>query len=132
MNQADSIHLSSTESYLTKIYYMISEGNLTQAQHYLQNLKSPDQKDQKNSILLTWLQALIDFGLGKYKESLKNLKKVFETQPRCPPSIRFAIGLCYYRLDNIVKARIAFEKVLELDPGHSMANAALAVIDLQS
>ena len=47
-----------------------------------------------------------------------------------PPSIRFGIGLCYYRLGNINKATFAFQRVIELDPQNSMAKVALAVVEM--
>ena len=49
--------------------------------------------------------------------------------PRSPPSIWLGIGLCYYRLGNITKARIAFQRVLDFDPGNSLANNALIIIE---
>jgi Tfp pilus assembly protein PilF len=36
--------------------------------------------------------------------------------PRSPPDIWFAIGLCYFRMNNLVKAKLSFEKTIELDP----------------
>jgi hypothetical protein len=40
LNNADNIFLGSAETFVTKIYYMISQGQLSQAQQYLENLKS--------------------------------------------------------------------------------------------
>jgi hypothetical protein len=36
--------------------------------------------------------------------------------PRSPPDIWFAIGLCYFRMNNFVKAKLSFDKTIELDP----------------
>lgn len=47
-----------------------------------------------------------------------------------PPQIRFAIGLCYYRLGNYEKARFAFERVIELEPENSMALVALSILEI--
>ena len=79
---------------------------------------------------MSYLQALIDFGKGNYLECLKQLKFIVHSNPRCPPQIRFGIGLCYYRMGNINKAKIAFKRVLSFDLDHSMANIALAIIEL--
>lgn len=48
--------------------------------------------------------------------------------PRSPPSIWFGLGLCYYRLGNMIKAKFAFQRVLEMEPNHIMANNALAIM----
>lgn len=49
--------------------------------------------------------------------------------PITPPSIRFGIGLCYYRLGNIEKARFCFERLIELEPDNVMALIGLSVIE---
>jgi RNA polymerase-associated protein CTR9 len=74
---------------------------------------------------------MIDFGKQYYGESLKNLKQVITLNPRSPPSVWFGIGLCYYRLGNQIKAKIAFQRVLDMDPKHSMANTALTILETQ-
>mmetsp|Transcript_7346 Transcript_7346/g.31200 ORF Transcript_7346/g.31200 Transcript_7346/m.31200 type:complete len:1115 (+) Transcript_7346:42-3386(+) len=66
---------------------------------------------------------------GQYKEALKCYKKVLTTNPACPPSVRFGLGLCYFKLDNLTMAQRCFERVLELDPDSVEANVALAVMD---
>jgi len=98
------------------------------AYNYLDNLKHID----KNNALIDWLKALIDYGKADYKECLKSLKQVLSTQPRCPPQVRYGIGLCYYNLGNYTKARIAFQRLLEIEPNHSLAHAGLAIIELQT
>jgi RNA polymerase-associated protein CTR9 len=49
--------------------------------------------------------------------------------PRSPPSIWVGIGLCYYRLGNITKAKFAFQRVLDTEPGNALANNALVIIE---
>jgi len=56
---------------------------------------------------------------------------VLDSHPRCPYAVRFGIGVCYYKLGNIKKARFAFQKVLKYEPNHSMANAAIAIVEMQ-
>lgn len=79
--------------------------------------------------LLLVLQSLVDFGKENYEGCLRHLKDVIMMNPRSPPSIWLGIGLCYYRLGNITKARIAFQRVLDFDPGNSLANNALIIIE---
>ena len=35
--------------------------------------------------------------------------------PRAPPDVWFGIGLNYFLLGNLLKAKMAFEKTVELD-----------------
>lgn len=52
--------------------------------------------------------------------------------PRCPSDIWFGIGLCYYRLGNLPKAKLSMDKTIELDPQNSMALTALGIIEIAS
>lgn len=40
------------------------------------------------------------------------------------------LGLCYYRVKNVPKARLSFEKTLELDPNNAMALTSLGIVEL--
>jgi tetratricopeptide (TPR) repeat protein len=48
--------------------------------------------------------------------------------PRSPPSIWLGVGLCYYRLGNITKAKFTFQRVLDYEPGNVLANNAIVII----
>ena len=56
-------------------------------------------------------------------------KQVLMDNPTTPPSIRFGIGLCYYRLGNYEKAKFAFERLIELEPDNVMALIGLSVLE---
>jgi RNA polymerase-associated protein CTR9 len=75
--------------------------------------------------LIELFKALLEFNKGNYQESLKFLKAILE-------HIRFGIGLCYFRLGNIEKARFAFQRTIELEPTNSMALIALAILELST
>ena len=42
------------------------------------------------------------------------------------------MGLCYYRLGNLPKAKISFDRTVEMDPENSMALAALGIVEIAS
>ena len=52
--------------------------------------------------------------------------------PRSPSDIWFGIGLCYYRLGNLTKAKLSMDKTLELDPDNSMALVSMGIIEIAS
>ena len=55
-----------------------------------------------------------------------------DDNPRSPSDISFAIGLCYYRLGNLPKAKLSMDKTLELDPDNSMALVSMGIIEIAS
>ena len=73
---------------------------------------------------------MIEFARGHFKESLTHLKQMVADNPRCPSDIWFGIGLCYYRMGNMPKAKLSMDKTLELDPDNSMALTALGIIEI--
>lgn len=77
-------------------------------------------------------RAIIQFNRGHISASLDYLKKMIRQNPRAPSDIWFAIGLCYYRLGNLPKAKLSIDKTISLDPQNSMALSALGVIELAS
>lgn len=59
-------------------------------------------------------KANVLFNQKKYKEALEYYKKVLLLNPNCPADVRLGIGLCYYKLENLEKAQLAFQRVLQL------------------
>lgn len=59
-------------------------------------------------------KACIFFNKGNYEEALKCYKEVLRSNPRCSPTVRLGLGLCYYKLEKMETAKIAFERVLQL------------------
>eukprot|EP01080_Neovahlkampfia_damariscottae_P000686 gene686-8938_t len=86
--------------------------------------------DEKN------LQALIGkasvlFHQKQYSNSLRCFSEALTSNPDCPSDVRFGIGLCYYKLNNVKKARLSFERVIQLEPTVD-AYVGLAILDLNS
>jgi len=76
-------------------------------------------------------QAIIDYNEGRFAEALAYLKRVINLNPNSPLDIWLAIGICYFKLNNLPKAKFALEHVIENDPNNSMALTALGVCELQ-
>lgn len=75
-------------------------------------------------------KAIIEFNKGNYKESLSLIRNIIIINPLAPSDMWFALGLCYYRTGNIPKAKLSFDKTLELDSQNSMALASLGIIEI--
>lgn len=46
--------------------------------------------------------------------------------------VRLGMGHCFYRLNRLEKARLAFERTLELNPRSTGALVGLAILELNS
>uniref|UniRef100_A0A0G4GSD6 Uncharacterized protein n=1 Tax=Chromera velia CCMP2878 TaxID=1169474 RepID=A0A0G4GSD6_9ALVE len=66
------------------------------------------------------------FANKRFPEALAMYQGVLGEHPDCPVNVRFAIGLCFSRLQQYAFARQAMERVLSLDPDHVEALCALS------
>lgn len=112
---------------ITRCFIHLMQGQLGQAKHLVQQ----DQEEGRTEPLVVIAQAIIDFNEGKVAEALACLKKVVELNPNVPLDIWMAIGICYFKLGNLPKAKFALEFVLEHDPENAMALTSLGVTELQ-
>ena len=74
---------------------------------------------------------MLDYNEGRISNALQNLKKIILLNPHSPLDIWLAIGVCYFKLKNLPKAKFALEHVLEHEPENSMALTALGITELQ-
>merc|ERR1740129_1102728 len=98
-----------------------------------------EQADQQFNFVLSQAQSNIPSLLGKaciafnkkdYKGSLAYYKKALRTNPGCPASVRLGMGHCFLKLGNTDKARMAFQRALDLDQNCVGALVGLAVLQL--
>ena len=128
-------------------FYEIAAGQLKQAHDYFthcedqlkekfrypkDSMKGPNEQTVAIKALMRLARAIIEFAKGHVKESLGFLKQIVQENPRCPSDIWFGIGLCYYRLGNLPKAKLSMDKTIELDPQNSMALTAIGIIEISS
>ena len=55
---------------------------------------------------------------------------MIKDNPRAPSDIWFGVGLCYFRLGNLPKAKLSMDKTISDDPANSMALTALGIIEI--
>ncbi|CAJ0962172.1 unnamed protein product, partial [Mesorhabditis belari] len=82
-----------------------------------------------DNIPATLGRACIAFQKKDYKTALLHYKKALKLKPDCAPDVRLGIGHCLVRLGKLDKARIAFERCLEMDKHNISAMATLAIMD---
>ncbi|KAK5974817.1 RNA polymerase-associated protein CTR9 [Trichostrongylus colubriformis] len=74
-------------------------------------------------------KAIIAFSKQDYKTALYFLKRALRQKPSGPADMRVGIGYCLARLGITDKARIAFERALELQHDNVCALSAIAILD---
>ncbi|KAG8952026.1 hypothetical protein FRC04_005359 [Tulasnella sp. 424] len=63
----------------------------------------------------------------QYREALRLFQMVLQLRPDCKPDPRVGIGLCFWALEDKERARMAWERSVEVDPGNTAANLLLGL-----
>ncbi|CAL8139556.1 unnamed protein product [Orchesella dallaii] len=106
------------------------------------NMKDTEQADKHFSFILSSLDAdfipallgkgFIAFGKQDYQTALSFFRRVLTLDPYHPTNVRVCIGHCFWKLNQREKAKIAFERALEVQPDDVDALSALAVYHLST
>ncbi|VVD02268.1 unnamed protein product [Leptidea sinapis] len=75
-------------------------------------------------------KACIAFNRKDYRGALAFYKKALRTNPNSPAALRLGMGHCFMKLNNQEKARMAFERALQLDPQCVGALVGLSILKL--
>ena len=75
-------------------------------------------------------KACLQYRKGDYKGALINYRKALKICPNGPPGIRLGIGICQFKLNKMEEAKLAFERVLQLDDKNVDAYVGLALTHL--
>ncbi|KAM7256308.1 hypothetical protein ACFE04_012049 [Oxalis oulophora] len=127
-NKASRIDMHEPSTWVGKGQLLLAKGEIDQA---LAIFKIVLEGDPDNVAALLG-QACVEFNHEHYSKSLELYKRALLVFPTGPAAIRLGIGLCRYKLGQFEKARLAFQRTLQLDPENAEALVALAVLDLQS
>lgn len=126
-NMADKIIMYDQNHMLGRAYCRLLEGDkMDQAEtqfNFVLN-QSP------NNIPSLLGKACIAYNKKDFRAALAFYKKALRTNPNCPGAVRLGMGHCFMKLGNPDKARLAFERALQLDPKCVGALVGLAVLKL--
>lgn len=75
-------------------------------------------------------KACIAFNRKDYRGALAYYKKALRSNPKCPADVRLGMAHCFLKLGNVEKAKLAFERALQLDPKCVGALVGLAIMKL--
>ncbi|VDM39381.1 unnamed protein product [Toxocara canis] len=125
---ADKIIMYDTNHLLGRAYFCLLEGKTDQAEQQFNFVLN--QVGENIPAMLG--KACIFFQKKEYRKSLNCYKSVLRKKPDCPADVRLGIGYCLSKLGKVEKARLAFERVLELEPQNVYALIALAILDMNN
>ncbi|KAG1676690.1 RNA polymerase-associated protein CTR9 [Nymphon striatum] len=124
---ADKIIMYDQNHLLGRAYFCLLEGEKTDqadAQFNFVLNQSP------NNIPSLLGKACIAFTKKDYRGSLTFYKKALRTNPLCPATVRLGMAHCFHKLGKVEKARMGFERALQLDSQCVGALVGLAVMEL--
>ncbi|KAG8995767.1 hypothetical protein FRB94_011657 [Tulasnella sp. JGI-2019a] len=110
-------------SFLTRGVHQLASRQLDEAAASFDGVLS---KSSHNTVALLG-KARIQYSRRQYRESLRTLQTVLQLRPDCQPDPRVGIGLCFWALDDHEKARMAWERSLEVNPENTAATLLLGL-----
>ncbi|KAI8993957.1 RNA polymerase II-associated protein [Trametes punicea] len=72
-------------------------------------------------------KAKIAYARRQFPQALKLFQKVLQLNPNCRPDPRIGIGLCLWAMDHKAKAKAAWQRSLEVNPGEWSAQLLLGL-----
>ncbi|KAK9747222.1 Tetratricopeptide repeat [Popillia japonica] len=124
---ADKIIMYDQNHLLGRAYFCLLEGDKMEqadAQFNFVLNQSP------NNIPSLLGKACIAYNKKDFRGALAFYKKALRTNPNCPAAVRLGMGHCFMKLNNQDKARLAFERALQLDSQCVGALVGLAILKL--
>ncbi|KAL9676889.1 hypothetical protein QQ045_005110 [Rhodiola kirilowii] len=127
-NKASRIDMHEPSTWVGKGQLLLAKGDLEQA---FTAFKIVLDGDRTNVPALLG-QGCVEFNRGLFSQALDLYKRALRVYPNCPGAVRLGIGLCRYKMGQFDKARVAFQRVVQLDPENVEALVAMAVMDLHT
>ncbi|KAL1945926.1 hypothetical protein VTO73DRAFT_1928 [Trametes versicolor] len=72
-------------------------------------------------------KAKIAYARRQYSQALKLFQKVLQLNPNCHPDPRIGIGLCLWAMDHKAKAKAAWQRSIDVNPGEWSAQLLLGI-----
>ncbi|VDP07315.1 unnamed protein product [Soboliphyme baturini] len=124
---ADKIIMYDQNHLLGRAYLCLLEGDkIDQAEAQFNFVLNQSQ----NNIPALLGRACIAYHKKEYKNALHYYKKALRFNPNCPADVRVGMGHCFAKLSKMDKAKMAFERALQLNPGCCGALVGLAILEL--
>ncbi|XP_055546539.1 RNA polymerase-associated protein CTR9 homolog [Wyeomyia smithii] len=124
---ADKIIMYDQNHLLGRAYFCLLEGDKMEQADAQFNFVLNQSPSNIPSLLG---KACIAFNKKDYRGALAFYKKALRTNPNCPAAVRLGMGHCFLKMNNQEKAKLAFQRALDLDPQCVGALVGLAILKL--
>ncbi|RMZ97826.1 RNA polymerase-associated CTR9 -like protein, partial [Brachionus plicatilis] len=126
---ADKISMYDSDHLLSRAYFcLLDSDKLDQADAQFNFVLSTNPYN----VAALVGKASIAFNKKDYKTSLNYYKKALKTNANAPAGVRLGMGLCFYKLAKVAKAKLAFERALQIDSECVAALIGLSIIELNN
>jgi RNA polymerase-associated protein CTR9 len=123
----DKIIMYDQNHLLGRAYFCLLEGDkMEQADNQFNFVLN----QSPNNIPALLGKACLSFNKKDYRGALAFYKKALRTNPKCPGVVRLGMGHCFLKLNNPEKAKLAFQRAIELDSQCVGALVGLAILKL--
>ena len=75
-------------------------------------------------------KAVMCYNDKQYHQALEWYSKALKANPQCPGFVRLGMAYCWYRLKEHEKAKLCFQRVVDMEPENVTALVGLALLDL--
>ncbi|TBU31622.1 RNA polymerase II-associated protein [Dichomitus squalens] len=110
-------------SSLTRGILQLSSGQWDDAARTFDSVLS----DKPTNVVALLGKAKIAYARRQYTQSLKLFQRVLQLNPTCLPDPRIGIGLCLWAMDHKAKAKAAWQRSVEVNPGEWSAHLLLGL-----
>ena len=115
------------EKEIEKIYNLIEKGEYIKAKELLADIVTKDEKD----IDALKLVALCEVNVENYDDARKILEDIIKYR-QDDAICWYYLGCCYDNLDQLIEAKHAYSKVIELRPEYVDAYKSMAIVLIKS
>lgn len=123
----DKIIMYDQNHLLGRAYFCLLEGDkMEQADNQFNFVLN----QSPNNIPALLGKACLSFNKKDYRGALAFYKKALRTNPKAPGVVRLGMGHCFLKLNNPEKAKLAFQRAVDLDPTCVGALVGLAILKL--
>lgn len=124
---ADKIIMYDQNHLLGRAYFCLLEGDKMEQADAQFNFVLNQSPSNIPSLLG---KACIAFNKKDFRGALAFYKKALRTNPNCPAAVRLGMGHCFLKMGNPDKAKLAFQRALDLDAHCVGALVGLAISKL--
>ena len=118
-------------SELLKGFYELRARDPKKAGLHFKNIRENPSKDVREKYAFVALlgQGAVSFGMRQPKAALECFTKAIELNPACSASVRIALAVCCFELQQFERSRLAVKRALCLEPNNVDGLILLALLE---